>query len=77
MCPPSTCVPSVKSWVQAMIGNRELTEQELELTAKYLCISLEELKALKPEMYIHAESIEYDTKSTRLILRGEVLLDAR
>lgn len=62
-----------------MIGSRELTEQELELTAKYLCNSLEELKAMKPEMHNHAESIENDVRNIRLHLhlRGEVSLDAR
>lgn len=62
-----------------MIGSRELTEQELALTAKYLCISLEELKALKPVMNDYTVSTEYDVRSLRLhlTLRGEVSLDAR
>lgn len=62
-----------------MTGNRELTEQELALTAKYLSISLEELKAMKPEMNNYVVSTEYDVRSLRLhlTLRGEVSLDAR
>lgn len=60
-----------------MLGRRNLTDQELELAAKYLCISLEELKALKPELYVYTESIEHDERGTRLHLRGEVSFHAR
>ena len=60
-----------------MLGRRNLTDHELELAAKYLHISLEELKALKPELYVHVESIERDVRGTRLNLRGEVSFDAR
>lgn len=60
-----------------MLGRRNLTDQELELAAKYLYISLEELKAMKPELYVYTESIEDDVRGTRLHLRGEVSFDAR
>lgn len=60
-----------------MIGSHELTEQELELAAKYLCISLEELKAMKPEMNNYTVSLEHDVLGTRLHFLCEVSFDAR